>query len=60
MTAAYAGFAGLKNGTLLKSRSDAKFEVLVTGYRTLQFEQNLRKEGGQSFFWGRIARHSAY
>jgi hypothetical protein len=28
MTAAYAGFAGLKNGALLKAASDGGFEVL--------------------------------
>jgi hypothetical protein len=32
-TAAYAGFAGLRNGTLLSAAEDAGFEVLVTGDR---------------------------
>jgi len=41
VTAAYAGFAGLKNGELLKAAADAGFDVLVTGDKTLQYEQNL-------------------
>ena len=40
-TAAYAGFAGLKNGALLAAAEDAGFDVLVTGDRTLHLEQNL-------------------
>jgi hypothetical protein len=40
-TAAYAGFAGLKNGHLLSAAEEAGFEVLVTGDRTLHYEQNL-------------------
>jgi hypothetical protein len=31
MTASYAEFAGLKNGALLKTASEAGFEVLVNG-----------------------------
>lgn len=42
-TAAYAGFAGLKNGDLLDATASAGFDVLVTGDRTLQYEQNLSK-----------------
>lgn len=41
ITAAYAGFAGLKNGKLLDAAEKAGFEVLVTGDRTLHYEQNL-------------------
>lgn len=40
-TAKYAGFAGLKNGKLLEAVENAGFEVLVTGDRTLHYEQNL-------------------
>jgi hypothetical protein len=40
-TAAYAGFAGLKNGQLLAAAELAGFEVLITGDRTLHYEQNL-------------------
>ena len=40
-TAAYAGFAGLVNGRLLDAAERAGFEVLVTGDKTLQYEQNL-------------------
>ena len=42
-TAAYAGFAGLKNGDLLEAAASAGFDVLVTGDRTLQYEQNLSR-----------------
>jgi len=41
VTAAYAGLAGYKNGALLKAAIEAGFEVLVTGDKTLQYEQNL-------------------
>lgn len=41
VTAAYAGFAGLKNGHLLRAAEAAGFEVLVTGDKTLHHEQNL-------------------
>jgi hypothetical protein len=41
VTAAYAGFVGLKNGELLKAAVEAGFDVLVTGDKTLQYEQNL-------------------
>jgi hypothetical protein len=40
-TAAYAGFAGLKNGKLLDAAEAAGFDVLVTGDKTLPCEQNL-------------------
>jgi hypothetical protein len=40
-TAAFAGFAGLKNGQLLAAAESAGFEVLLTGDRTLHLEQNL-------------------
>jgi hypothetical protein len=41
VTAAYAGLAGYRNGELLKAATDAGFDVLVTGDKTLRFEQNL-------------------
>ena len=41
-TAAYAGFAGLKNGKLLDAAEAADFHVLVTGDKTMQYEQNLQ------------------
>jgi hypothetical protein len=41
VTAAYAGFAGLKNGKLLDVAEKAGFDALVTGDKTLQDEQNL-------------------
>jgi hypothetical protein len=41
VTAAYAGFAGLKNGQLLDAAEAAGFAVLLTGDKTLHYEQNL-------------------
>ena len=35
------GWAGLKNGELLRVAADAGFEVFVTADRNLQFQQNL-------------------
>jgi hypothetical protein len=35
------GWAGLKNGELLRVGADAGFDVLVTADRNLQFQQNL-------------------
>ncbi len=35
------GWAGFKNGELLRVAADAGFEVLVTADRNLQFQQNL-------------------
>jgi Domain of unknown function (DUF5615) len=35
------GWAGLKNGDLLRSAADAGFEVFVTADRGLEFQQNL-------------------
>jgi len=35
------GWAGLKNGDLLRVAADAHFDVLVTADRNLQFQQNL-------------------
>jgi hypothetical protein len=40
-TVSYMGWAGLKNGELLKAAEEADFEVFVTGDRTLPYEQNL-------------------
>lgn len=39
VTASYAGFAGLKNGVLLSAAQDDGFDVLVTGDKTLTYEQ---------------------
>jgi predicted nuclease of predicted toxin-antitoxin system len=35
------GWAGLKNGELLRCAADAGFEVFVTADRNLEFQQNL-------------------
>lgn len=40
-TAAYAGFAGLKNGVLLANAEAAGFEVMVTTDQEIPFQQNL-------------------
>jgi Domain of unknown function (DUF5615) len=40
-TVQQCGWAGLKNGELLRVGADAGFEVLVTADRNLQFQQNL-------------------
>ena len=37
------GWAGLKNGELLREAVAAGFEVLVTSDQNLEFQQNLRK-----------------
>jgi hypothetical protein len=63
-TTAYLGWAGLKNGNLLDAAEREGFEVLVTGDRTLQYEQNLagRKIALVSLSavnWPVIAPHTA-
>ena len=40
-TVRYKGWAGLKNGALLKVAEDDGVEVFVTGDQTLLYEQNL-------------------
>ena len=40
-TVSYKGWGGLKNGKLLEAAERDGFEVLVTGNRTLAYEQNL-------------------
>ena len=37
------GWAGLKNGELLKRAGQTGFEVLVTADRSLEFQQNLAR-----------------
>ena len=39
------GWAGLKNGELLKQALSTGFEVLVTGDKNLEFQQNLKASG---------------
>lgn len=39
------GWAGLKNGALLEAALAAGFEVLVTGDKNLEFQQNLKASG---------------
>ena len=41
VTVAYMGWAGLKNGELLRTAEDKGIDVLLTGDRTLDTEQNL-------------------
>ena len=40
-TTAYMGWAGLKNGELLREAEESGIEVLLTGDQTLTYEQNL-------------------
>jgi hypothetical protein len=40
-TVRYKGWAGLKNGELLKTAEDDGFEAFITGDQTLSYEQNL-------------------
>ena len=40
-TASYKGWDGFKNGRLLQAAEDDRFDVLVTGDRTLCYEQSL-------------------
>ena len=62
VTVAYAGFAGLKNGELLRAAESAGFDIFVTGDRSLEYEQNL---GGKKLAvvalsansWNIIRRH---
>ncbi len=44
-TVAQEGWAGLKNGELLQRAAAAGFEVLVTGDRNLQHQQNVPAAG---------------
>ena len=39
------GWAGLKNGALLKQALAAAFEVFITGDKNLEFQQNLGAAG---------------
>jgi hypothetical protein len=41
VTIAYMGWAGLKNGELLRTAEDNGIDVLLTGDGTLSYEQNL-------------------
>lgn len=41
VTVAFMGWAGLKNGELLRAAEEAGIDVLVTGDQTLSYEQNL-------------------
>ena len=40
-TVAYMGWGGLKNGRLLDTAEGAGFDVLITGDKTLEYEQNI-------------------
>jgi len=41
-TVSYRGWAGLKNGELLRTAEESGIDVLLTGDRTLVHEQNLK------------------
>jgi hypothetical protein len=38
----YSGFSGLKNGELLEASEGDGFDVLVTGDKTLEYEQSMK------------------
>jgi hypothetical protein len=40
-TVQYMGFSGLNNGELLSAAEEAGFDVLVTGDKTLEYEQKI-------------------
>jgi hypothetical protein len=42
-TVAYMGWGGIKNGKLLDVAEAAAFNILITGDKTLEYEQNLSK-----------------
>lgn len=42
-TVSYKGWAGLKNGELLRTEENDGLEVFLTGDQTLTYEQNLNK-----------------
>ena len=44
-TVQYLRFGGLKNGELLNAAEAVGFDVLVTGDKTLEYEQNLKGRG---------------
>jgi len=50
------GWAGFKNGELLKAAEDAGFEVFVTGDQTLSFEQNFTGRRIAVLVWSTIDR----
>jgi hypothetical protein len=43
VTVQYLGWAGLKDGELLNAAEAYGFDVLVTGDKTVQFEQNMKR-----------------
>ncbi len=40
-TVAYLGWAGMKNGKLLKAAEDAGFDVLITSDHSIPYQQNM-------------------
>jgi predicted nuclease of predicted toxin-antitoxin system len=44
-TVAYMGWGGVKNGKLLDAAEADGFAVLITGDKTLEYEQDLSKRG---------------
>ncbi|MBI3388599.1 MAG: DUF5615 family PIN-like protein [Deltaproteobacteria bacterium] len=43
LTVQQQGWAGLKNGELLRRAADEGFEVFITGDQNLEFQQNLAR-----------------
>jgi hypothetical protein len=44
-TVVHLGWGGVKNGKLLEAAERAEFDVLITGDKTLEYEQNLSHRG---------------
>ena len=42
-TVTYMGWGGLKNGRLWEAAESAGFDILITGDKTLEYEQNLKQ-----------------
>ena len=42
ITVGYLGWAGLKNGEILKVAEEAGFDVFITGDKTMEYEQDMR------------------
>jgi hypothetical protein len=45
VTVQHLGWAGMKNGALLRAARDAGFRILVTVDRRLEYQQNIPKSG---------------
>ena len=51
------GWAEFTNGKLLNVAEEAGFEVMVTVYQNIRYQQNLRAEGLHWWCWGGAGGH---